>query len=631
MSKLIDLTNQNFYEWTVIRKDKATKDGKTRWLCQCSCGKIRVVGGYDLKNGRHKSCGHDRKTTLIDIKGQVFGELTVIEYIGDSKWKCECICGKLIEVRSYDLTTGHTKSCGHNTTGFKDIKGQTFGEWTVLEYVGNHFWKCECSCGTISSIHSYSLRSGGSKSCGHNTTSKQLEDLTGQEFNEWTVLKYIGDSAWECKCSCGTVSKVAAYDLKQGNSRNCGHNRHKPYNDLTEMKFGELKVLKYLCKNIYLCECSCGTQKEIMGSNLLNGSTVSCGCKHATIYTEDFLRAFILNYTNKHGEKPFTRDIANELGVTFYYINSLLNKHDLKYLMNDNFNSSYERDIYKLIKEINPDIDIKIKNRTILGNGKELDIYIPNKKLAIEFNGDYWHNVDRLGSTYHQQKTINCARKGVQLIHIFEHEWMDLNTRKKIIEIIKNKIDTPQIERVYARKCKINRVTIQEERNFLNNHHLQNYTTSQVAYGLYLNNELISIMTFGRPRFNTTVQWELIRYCTGNNKAIIGGAEKLFAHFIREYDPTSIVSYCDISKFTGNKYLKMGFKTTVNDVTLPNYKWLKPGVSGTDVLTRYQTQKQRLLELGYGEYGNTEDEIMKNMGYVKVYDSGNMRFMWNRD
>lgn len=628
MSRLIDITGQKFYEWTVIGKAKPAKNGNTMWNCVCSCGETRVVRGYDLKRGKHKSCGHISNITIKDIKGQLFGELTALEYLGESKWKCKCSCGRVVEVRGYDLTTGHTKSCGHSTTGFKDLKGEVFGEWEVLEYLGNSLWKCKCSCGEISEVHSYSLRNGGSKSCGNHTISSKLENLEGKQFNEWTALRYLGNSTWECKCSCGKVSRVSAYDLKQGNSRNCGHNRKTPYKDLTGMKFGELTVIKYLYKNRYLCECSCGTQKEVMGINMLSGSTVSCGCKHSTIYTEEMLRKTIEYYKKQFGEEPFATDIAELLGITYYYTNSLLNKYDLKHLMNNSFGSRYEKDIYNIIKESNNTIDIKTRDRKTLGNGQELDIYIPSKRLAIEFNGDYWHNADRLGSKYHQQKTIECAKKGIQLIHIFEHEWLDNNTHKKILKLIESKVDNSRLNKIYARKCEIRQVDIQTEREFINKYHIQNYVSSRVAYGIYLDKEIISIMTFGSPRFGNKAEWELLRYCTKDDIVIVGGAEKLFKHFIKNNKPTSVVSYCDISKFNGKVYTKLGFKVTAEDITSPNYKWLKYNSNSIDVLTRYQTQKNRLLELGYGNYGKTEDEIMNNLGYIKIYDSGNLRFIW---
>ena len=629
MARLIDLTGKKFYEWTVIEKAKAGKRGQTRWLCECSCGKTGIVGSYDLRKGRHKSCGHDRKTTLKDIKGRVFGELTVLEYVGDSKWKCRCSCGEIREVGGYDLTTGRTKSCGHNTTGFKNIKGQKFGEWEVLEYVGNHLWKCRCSCGKISDIHSYSLRSGGSKSCGHNRESKKLEDLTGQTFNDWSVLEYVGDSKWKCKCSCGNVSIVAAYDLKQGNSRNCGHNRKKPYTDLTGMKFGEITVVEYLYKNKYLCECSCGEQREILGSNLLSGGTRSCGCKSKSEFTEEVLRSTIMEHWKKNGSAPFIPDLATMLGITPYYVNSLLNKYNLKELMNIVFDSRYERDIYDIIKGVDERIQVYVKKRGLIPENKEIDLYIPSRNLAVEINGDYWHSDERLEIKYHQNKTLECAKAGIQLIHVFEYEWIDDTTRRKITKLIESKIDNSELRRVYARNCQVKAVGKEEERNFLNNYHLQNYTNSKEAYGLYLGDTLVSIMTFGRPRFNADEEWELIRYCNRDDVLVVGGAERLFKHFIKRNDVTSMITYCDIAKFNGNIYTKLGFKAGVTDITRPNYKWVKQSYEGREVLSRYQTQKDRLLKMGLGRYGDTEDEIMRNMGYMKIYDSGNLRLKWN--
>jgi len=631
VSKLIDLTGQKFYEWTVLRKGESTKAGKTRWVCQCSCGKEGLVTGYDLKAGKHKSCGHDRDRGVQDLAGKVFGELKALEYIGGSQWRCVCTCGEEVIAKSYGLTTGRTTSCGHSYENrFIDLKGKVFGEWRVLEYVGDHMWKCQCSCGTVSNIHSYSLRKGGSLSCGCSIESKLLEDLTGQRFGDWTAHRYVKEKAvWECRCSCGKTGYVAAYDLKRGNSKNCGHDRKTPYIDRTGMKYGELTVLRYTTNGRYECKCSCGTVKEIARGSLGNGSTISCGCKQFTEYTEEYLREVIQKYTEETGEAPFSNDIAEVLGITYYYVNQLVNKYGIRDLLNNKFASRFEKDIYQFIKGLDPEIVIKNRNRGILGNGKELDIYVPSKRLAIEFNGDYWHTEDRVGKLYHQQKTIEAAKKGIQLIHIFEHEWINKDTRRKIEELLRAKIEPKNMVRIQARKCEVREVGIGEERNFLDRYHLQGYSNSKIAYGLYYSDELVALMTFGKPRFRGTVEWELIRYCNKDGVAITGGAEKLFKKFIGTSEAKEVLSYCDIAKFNGLVYKKLGFKATAKDITEPNYKWLKYSDKEVKILSRYQTQKQRLLDAGLGEHGNTEDEIMESLGYLKVCDSGNLRFMWS--
>jgi len=57
---------------------------------------------------------------------------------------------------------------------------------------------------------------------------------------------------------------------------------------------------------------------------------------------------------------------------------------------------------------------------------KEIDIYLPDYKLAIEFNGEYWHSPGKLGGTtewfkYHQDKIDLCAEHGIRLLHIWEY------------------------------------------------------------------------------------------------------------------------------------------------------------------------------------------------------------------
>ena len=91
------------------------------------------------------------------------------------------------------------------------------------------------------------------------------------------------------------------------------------------------------------------------------------------------------------------------------------------------------------------------------------------------------------------------------------------------------------------------------------------------------------------------------------------------------FHPESIISYCDISKFSGKVYEQLGF--VASGISKPNYRWLD--LQTEDVLSRYKTQKGRLLEKGLGKLGDTEEEIMKKLGYVRIFDCGNARYIWN--
>lgn len=559
-----------------------------------------------------------------DLSGNKIGEWTVLRYVGGGKWECECSCGNKKNILTGKLTTRQTLSCGHAKT--IDIKGDKYGEWTVLEYRGKGFWLCRCSCGVEKEVSSRHLRNGVSTSCGHGGSIKRI-DLTGKVFGEYEVLKYAGNKAWLCKCSCGKIKEIQGYRLRNGEVTSCGHTNK--IKSLVGNKYGLLEVLEYTGYGNYKCKCDCGETKEILATNLRNGSTISCGCDRKSIYTKEYIINTIEDYIKENNRLPCRADLAAIFDIHISYLSSLIKQYELNNKINTNFASIQEEEIYNTIKSIDASLEITINSRSILPNGKEIDIYIPKLKLAIEVNGVYWHRADILYKEYHQEKTVECAKLGIQLIHIFDYEWKDDRLRNKIIDIIKSKVDSNNMNKLYARKCTIKLLTSNIEKEFTEENHLSGYSSSKKAYGLYNGDELISVMTFGEPRFNNNYEWELIRYCNKPGIIIVGGAEKLFKHFIRENKPKSVISYCNISKFSGNVYSKLGFKATVSDITEPNYKWVRQNAKdSTDVLSRYQTQKAKLLSMGYGEYGDTEDSIMSNLGYYKVYDSGNLRFTW---
>ena len=171
-------------------------------------------------------------------------------------------------------------------------------------------------------------------------------------------------------------------------------------------------------------------------------------------------------------------------------------------------NNSYcEKEVIEFVKSIYNGVIIN-NNRKIIAP-YELDIYLPEKKLAIEFDGLFWHN-DKSGKdkNYHLDKTEKCEKQGIQLIHIFEDEWIE----KQIIvkSIIKSKIGIYD-KKIYARKCQIKEIAIKDKNDFLRMNHLQGEDHSQIKLGLFYENELVSVMTFGKPRFNKKYDFEYMK------------------------------------------------------------------------------------------------------------------------
>lgn len=266
---------------------------------------------------------------------------------------------------------------------------------------------------------------------------------------------------------------------------------------------------------------------------------------------------------------------------------------------------------------------VETSNRDIL-SGKELDIYLPELKLAIEFNGLYWHSYDRLElkeeKERHLYKTEECEKQGIQLIHINEDEWL---FKKQIVKsILSHKLGNSR-NRIYARKCKVKEIDPSDYNKFCEVNHIQGKRNSKIKLGLFYDSELLSVMGFN---IHSKYQWELIRYCQKQNCSVIGGASKIWKYFIKNYKPDSILSFCDRRWSDGRIYHKLGMKMI--ELTPPNYKYVK----NKQFLSRLQCQKHKLSRLlDFFDHNKTEYENMFINGYRRIWDCGNYKFVWRKE
>lgn len=275
--------------------------------------------------------------------------------------------------------------------------------------------------------------------------------------------------------------------------------------------------------------------------------------------------------------------------------------------------SKLENDVYSWIQSIYTGEIIK-NDRKILAP-KELDIWIPECKVAIEVCGLYWHSTRYKNKLDHAFKQKECEKLGIKLITLFEDEWNHKKevVQKKILHLLNNS-DT-----VYARKCEIvENLSVSEMKDFCNANHIQGYSPCKYSVGLKYNSELVALMTFGIPRYNKNYEWELIRYAT--SCSVVGGASKLFQHFLKEKNPQNVISYCDLRWGNGGVYSKIGFEYI---------KHTEPGYYYTDLNKKYNRlrfQKKTLVEQGY-DSNKTEKQIVEDeMGLYKIYDCGNKVF-----
>lgn len=275
-------------------------------------------------------------------------------------------------------------------------------------------------------------------------------------------------------------------------------------------------------------------------------------------------------------------------------------------------------------------------------NGQEFDIYVPDKNFAIEYNGYFWHSTDgaravkNVSKTFHKEKTDLARNNEVNLMHIWDYDWE--NPAKRLILESQIKYHLGVIEnKYYARKLVIKAVEAKEERAFLNNNHIQGYVTSSEKYGLYDGDELVSLMTFGKRRFDNNDGWELLRFATKLDASVAGGASRLLKHFARNHPGDTLISYANNDfAYSGDKslYANLGFSYV--RTTEPGYKWVSGSRAKIKTVSRQSVQPWKLkkytLEGGKEPFerasrdysdSDTEKAYMLRNGFYRVYDAGN--------
>lgn len=255
-------------------------------------------------------------------------------------------------------------------------------------------------------------------------------------------------------------------------------------------------------------------------------------------------------------------------------------------------------------------------------NGKKYYYDFKIGNILIELNPYATHNCTwspygtPLTENYHFNKSQAAINSNYRCICIWDWDSIDI-----LLQLLKKR------KSIYARQCSIRNVSVEEATQFLDSYHFQGYARDSIRLGLYYNDELVSILTFGKPRYNKQYEYELIRYCSKYN--ITGGIEKLFSYFTNIYNPKSIISYCDLSKFSGDIYEKLGFVYKSYSIGKHWYN-SKHNTHITDNLLRQQGF-DRLLGNIFGTYGKgtSNEELMLEHSFVEIYDCGQAVYVKN--
>jgi len=279
-----------------------------------------------------------------------------------------------------------------------------------------------------------------------------------------------------------------------------------------------------------------------------------------------------------------------------------------------------EKEILNFIKTtLGPDFQVMENTRSII-YPYEIDIYIPEINLGIEYNGLYWHS-DKVihDKDYHLKKLNLCKEKNIRLIQIFEDEWI---LKKEIVENrLKYIFNLGNFEKIHARKCVIKNIPNKMKNKFLEDYHIQGSDNSNVFLGAFYNDELVSVMTFSHGSLSRGVKksketvWELSRFCTSYKYSIPGIAGKLLRFFQITNNWDEIYTYADRRWSEGELYEKIGFEFCYN--TRPNYWYVK----NMNRIHRFTLRKKS------NEPKDTPEYILRiSEGYLRIWDCGNIKF-----
>ena len=323
--------------------------------------------------------------------------------------------------------------------------------------------------------------------------------------------------------------------------------------------------------------------------------------------------------------KKTQQQVAESIGVA----QSTVGLYAAAYEIESQSRSKVQDQIHAFIKQ-NTQLEVRQNVRSVLPNNLELDIYIPEINTAVEVNGVFWHGeLNGKHRKYHINKTELAREAGIRLVQVFDTEWYNHQdiVKSRLLSVLRIN------NRIYARKTKIVQLDSVQCRTFFSENHTQGFVGSFLAYGLTFNNELVAAMSFGKSRFSTEANFELLRYCSKNYTNVVGGASKLFNVFVTQMNPKTIVSYCDLRWGRGGLYHTLGFRCE-SEQTGPNYWYFKRNEVGQtkQLYSRMVFQKHKLSKLLPSFIvEHTEWENMINNGYDRIWDCGSSKWVWERE
>jgi len=418
---------------------------------------------------------------------------------------------------------------------------------------------------------------------------KSKTDVLCECGNETKFLSFNAGYRKYCSMKCANASESRSANIKSAFEKKYGG--HPAKTEKVKLKTQKTNLKKYGTKHF--------TKSEQYKSKRKSNR------KFVDILDKDYLK------TQRDLNVP-TTVLATEFDCTDSTIERYLKEYGIYESLGAPRNSFGQREVEEFLNSITDEKVISNTRKII--SPLELDLYIPSLKIAIEYNGSHWHHDGVLDKNYHLNKWQMCKNQGIELISILDLDWY--SNGNKIRNFIANKVAN-KAKQIGARKCVFKEISKDDAKLFCDLYHIDSYANCTNSLGLFYENELVSVLTYGKSRFNENAT-EVIRYCTKNDIRVMGGYSKL----ISKIDSKTVVSYH--SNDLGISSSK--FWTTM-ELGKPSYRYIK----GNKILSRYQAQKKNLHRI-ISNFNNslTEYENMTNNGWKRVWNSGITRLTKER-
>lgn len=349
-------------------------------------------------------------------------------------------------------------------------------------------------------------------------------------------------------------------------------------------------------------------------NNLIHPLNVSENWKIGNDYIDSRFEEFV--EMNKNGKT--LKEISIKENVSIDQLKKSFKKKNVPVLLHSYNKSAGEKEVKEFIKSLGFDC-ISIK-RTHNQKRFEIDCFVPDLNFGIEYCGEFWHSFNNgTERTYHYDKYKWCKDQGIVLMTIFENEWRNKN------DIIKSMILSRLFlsNRIYARKTVAKEIDNVVARRFHEENHINGHINSSLNYGLFHNDVLVEVLSLSKSRFDKTSEYEITRLSTLKNHNVVGGFSKL----LKFSGIRSLMTYADLRFGSGDVYLNNGF--VLKNSTPPNYWYINKKDPRNGFESRMKYQKKKLT--GFSGYSDskTEYNIMKENGFLRVYDCGSNKFIFN--